>query len=67
MSPFGPEQLAGRSSNSPYFGIELPGKIHTTVRHGYITYQNGHVTDEATVAEAAKRARALLETGKENH
>lgn len=56
--------LHGRSMNSPYFGIELPGKIHTTIRRGYVTYENGAVIDAAVVAQAAEVHRQN-QTGKD--
>ncbi|WP_167142387.1 dihydroorotase [Canibacter zhoujuaniae] len=42
---FGEQDLRGRSVNSPYFGMELPARIHTTIRHGVITCDNGEVVD----------------------
>lgn len=42
---FSEADLRGRSVNSPYFDMELPGRVHTTVRHGVITCDNGEVVD----------------------
>ncbi|WP_166984640.1 dihydroorotase [Canibacter zhoujuaniae] len=42
---FGEQDLRGRSVNSPYLGMELPARIHTTIRHGVITCDNGEVVD----------------------
>lgn len=42
---FSEADLRGRSTNSPYFDMELPGRVHTTVRHGVITCDNGEVVD----------------------
>lgn len=52
-SIFDQSDLRGRSVNSPFFGTEIPGKIHTTIRHGYLTYDNGALVDAETVSRAA--------------
>ncbi|MBO1902855.1 dihydroorotase [Leucobacter weissii] len=56
-SVFDLARLRGRSTNSPYLGMELPGRVRTTIRHGYLT------VDEAVPVEAARAAAAarLLE------
>ena len=53
-STFTTERLHGLSVNSPFLGIELPGRVHTTVRKGYLTVENGALVDEETVAAAAR-------------
>lgn len=53
-SEFELANLHGLSTNSPFLGMTLPGSVHTTVRHGYITYQDGSVTEASTVAQQAK-------------
>ena len=63
-SVFDVGHLRGRSVNSPFFGTSIPGKIHTTIRHGYLTYTGDAVVDAATVAESARRAEALLQEGR---
>lgn len=45
--------LKGQSTNSPYLGMELPGRVHTTIRHGYITYANGELSETEAVAQIA--------------
>lgn len=42
---FSLSDLQGRSINSPFLEMELPGRIHTTIRHGVITCDNGEVVD----------------------
>jgi len=44
-SVFDLARLHGRSTNSPYLGMELPGRVHTTIRHGYPTYADGAVVE----------------------
>ena len=53
-SVFSVDQLAGASINSPYLGLELPGRVVHTVRHGYFTVRDGAVVDEATVGASAR-------------
>jgi dihydroorotase len=52
-SVFDFSRLHGRSKNSPYLGMELPGRVHTTIRHGYLTLDGGALVDAETVAAAA--------------
>ncbi len=47
---FGTEHLAGRSTNSPYLGRELPGRIMYTAFDGYLTVDDGSVVPADTVA-----------------
>ncbi|MDQ1177816.1 MULTISPECIES: dihydroorotase [unclassified Microbacterium] len=42
---FGLDDLAGRSTNSPYLGRELPGEVRWTVRAGIPTVADGAVLD----------------------
>jgi dihydroorotase len=53
-SVFSVDQLAGASINSPYLGLELPGRVVHTVRHGYFTVRDGTVMEEATVGASAR-------------
>ena len=46
--------LAGKSTNSPYLGMDLPGRIVHTIRHGYFTVRDGTLVDAATVSRAAR-------------
>lgn len=55
-STFGLDRLHGLSVNSPYLGMELPGRVTTTIRHGYLTFADGELVDRDTVAAAAKAA-----------
>ena len=43
--PFAVGDLAGRSTNSPYLGRELPGEVRWTVRAGIPTVVDGAVLD----------------------
>ncbi|RGE19580.1 dihydroorotase [Leucobacter sp. wl10] len=56
-SEFGPARLRGLSANSPYLGMELPGRVVCTVRSGYLTLDDGELVDAGAVAEAARVAR----------
>ncbi|HEU5223701.1 MAG TPA: dihydroorotase [Candidatus Lumbricidophila sp.] len=55
-APFGVDKLAGRSHNTPYLGIELPGRIVATFHQGYATVLDGQVRDADAVAAAAREA-----------
>jgi dihydroorotase len=46
-------RLHGRSVNSPYLGMELPGRVHSTIRRGYLTFDDGRLVDAERVREAA--------------
>jgi dihydroorotase len=50
---FAEQDLAGRSTNSPYLGMDLPGRIVWTFHGGYPTVRDGALVDEASVARAA--------------
>jgi dihydroorotase len=58
-SEFDLARLRGLSVNSPYLGMELPGRVAYTVRRGYLTLDGGALVETATVASAA--ATAALE------
>lgn len=55
-SVFDIERLHGLSTNSPYLGMELPGRVHTTIRRGYLTLDKGELVDRETVAASAAAA-----------
>lgn len=57
-SEFTVADLKGLSVNSPFLGMTLPGRVHTTVRHGYLTLDNGVLVAEELVAQAAKEQNA---------
>jgi dihydroorotase len=54
---FSTERLAGRSHNSPYLGIELPGRVMWTIHQGYATVIGGTLVDAASVAAHAEEVR----------
>lgn len=58
-SVFDVQRLKGRSVNSPYLGMEVPGRVHTTVRRGYLTLDSGELVDAKVVAAAAHAANAV--------
>jgi dihydroorotase len=47
---FGVADLAGRSTNSPYLGQELPGRVVATVFRGTPTVLDGRVREPEEVA-----------------
>jgi dihydroorotase len=53
---FGTEHLHGKSTNSPYLGRPLPGRIVATVHDGYATVLDGVLVDAEAVAAAARTA-----------
>lgn len=52
-SEFDLSRLYGRSTNSPFLGLELPGRVHTTVHRGWVTYHNGELAPQEEVSAAA--------------
>jgi dihydroorotase len=54
---FSTGDLCGRSTNSPYLGRELPGRVVATLHRGVPTVLDGELVDAATVAAAARGAR----------
>lgn len=54
-----PNDLVGKSINSPYLGLDLPGRVVHTIRHGYFTKRDGVVVDSHVVSQAA-RAEELM-------
>ncbi|MFV0433529.1 MAG: dihydroorotase [Leucobacter sp.] len=64
VSEFDLARLRGLSVNSPFLGMELPGRVAYTVRHGYLTLDDGELVDTEVVAAAGRdsaraRERAL--------
>jgi dihydroorotase len=49
---FATSRLAGRSRNSPYLGISLPGSVRATFHGGRATVLDGVVVDPAEAADA---------------
>lgn len=65
-SVFDLSHLKGLSKNSPFLDMELPGRIAYTVRHGYLTLDDGELVDAATIAaQAAVAAKNPAESGAE--
>jgi dihydroorotase len=54
---FGIEHLSGLSANSPYLGMTLSGAVRYTVRHGYLTVDDGFLVPADLVSQAAASAR----------
>lgn len=52
-SVFTQTDLGGKSSNSPFLGIELPGRVVHTIFRGTFTQRDGELVDAQTVALAA--------------
>lgn len=38
-------RLHGRSTNSPYLGMELPGRVHSTIHRGELTFDAGTLVE----------------------
>ncbi|MGV8969389.1 MAG: dihydroorotase [Microbacteriaceae bacterium] len=56
-SVFDTTHLHGKSINSPYLGLELPGRIEATFHDGYATVVSGVLVDSGTVAIHARDIR----------
>ncbi|MBB5631879.1 dihydroorotase [Cryobacterium mesophilum] len=56
---FSTEELRGRSVNSPYLGMTLPGRVMMTVHSGYPTVVDGEVVATEFVAAAAAESRGF--------
>lgn len=54
---FDVSQLHGRSVNSPYFGMTLPGRVVATIHAGYATLLDGQLVDADRVAECAAESK----------
>jgi dihydroorotase len=48
------EDLRGRSVNSPYLGMPLPGRVVATIHNGYPTVLDGELVDEETIAASVR-------------
>lgn len=57
-SEFDLGSLKGMSVNSPYLGMELPGRVAFTIRRGYVTLDDGELVAPEVVAQAAAQATA---------
>lgn len=54
QSVFDLSNLRGLSTNSPFIGMTLSGKVITTIRHGYLTLDDAVVVAPEVVAAAAR-------------
>jgi dihydroorotase len=59
MSEFDVARLRGKSINSPYLGMQLPGRVAFTIRHGYLTLEDGNLVAPELVAQTAAAARVV--------
>lgn len=57
-SVFTEADLAGKSTNSPYLGLTLPGSVRYTLYRGTPTVRDGDVVDEDTIARASRQRLA---------
>ena len=57
-SEFDLGRLHGQSVNSPFLGMEVPGRVAYTIRHGYLTLDDGELVAPEQVASAARVAAA---------
>ena len=57
-SVFDLDRLHGQSTNSPFLGMELPGRVTHTIRRGYLTLDDGVLAPQAEVAAHAQAAGA---------
>lgn len=55
-SVFDLDRLHGQSSNSPFLGMQLPGRVTHTIRRGYLTLDGGELVATEAVAAAAAAA-----------
>ncbi|SJM53834.1 dihydroorotase [Gulosibacter sp. 10] len=53
-SVFTEDDLAGKSVNSPYLGLELPGSVRHTIYRGTFTVRDGRTAPEQDVARASR-------------
>ena len=56
-SVFDTDRLKGRSTNSPYLGMEFSGAVMHTVHQGYLTLHDGELVDEQVIAERSRLSR----------
>ncbi len=57
---FSVDDLAGKSTNSPYLDRELPGRVVATFHAGYATVLDGRVLDAEHVEAASAASGATL-------
>lgn len=56
---FGVVDLRGKSANSPYLGMTLPGRVMTTIHAGYPTVLDGELLDADRVAAFAAEFKGV--------
>lgn len=49
-SVFNLDNLKGQSTNSPFLGMDLPGRVTHTIRRGYVTLNDGELIDIESAA-----------------
>ncbi|ARC56920.1 Dihydroorotase [Frondihabitans sp. 762G35] len=54
---FSTADLAGKSTNSPFLGSELPGRVEAVFHGGYATVLGGEVVDSGEVERLARASR----------
>jgi dihydroorotase len=54
---FTTHNLVGRSHNSPYLGVALPGRVMATIHQGYATVLGGKLIDAEIVSAQAEAVR----------
>ncbi len=54
---FSADDLRGRSVNSPYLSMTMPGRVIGTIHRGYETVRDGVLVDENEVAQRATESR----------
>ena len=57
-SVFDLDRLHGQSTNSPFLGMEVPGRVTHTIRRGYLTLDAGALVAPEIVAAAAAESGA---------
>ena len=55
-SVFDLDRLHGQSVNSPFLGMELPGRVTHTIRRGYLTLDGGALVPAERIAELGSEA-----------
>ena len=66
-SIFDLDRLHGQSTNSPFLGMELPGRVTHTIRRGYLTLDSGELVPTDTVAAAAAETHRTERTHDTHH
>ncbi|RKQ94438.1 dihydroorotase [Mycolicibacterium mucogenicum 261Sha1.1M5] len=67
VSVFDTARLHGLSTNSPFLGMELPGRVAHTIRQGYLTLADGELSGTELVAEHASARNAAARNAAAQH